>query len=163
MPPWPGIAAPKHDDVGERDEGLDELRGMTLLEQLGDLEAEREVEASRRGERPREVGDLELAGRHEELGAVDPRAVVAEDVRDAVLLEHGEPGAEPAPDIDDASRRDRVEDERYGNARRFRRAGEPALEVDRIEGRGHGPSLRRRKRTSGRLTPAPRSATMAPG
>ena len=129
---------------------------MALLEQLGDLEAEREVEAPRRVERLREVGDLELAGRHEELGAIDPRAVVAKDVRDAMLLEHREPGAEPAPDVDDASRRDRVEDQRYGNPRR---SVEPASQLSKstVSNGEATPESVTPETPRGRLAPAPRT------
>ena len=84
------------------------------------FEADREIERAFSLERLAEVCRAELAWGDEQPGAIDPGAVVPEQILHAVFPEDREPGAKAAADIDDALRRDLVEDQRHRHSRRFR-------------------------------------------
>lgn len=107
-----GYRSREDDYVGQGRQRRDKSLGKRRLDQMGDLEAEDEIEAAADVEWLAEVGDLVCGGGYLEEVLVDPGAVDPEDVVYAVFRERGEPRTETAAHVHHAVWRDLLDDER---------------------------------------------------
>jgi len=131
----------EHHDGSEARQIANEASGLSGRKMFGHFEAHRQVEPSRQLQWSREIVDRKQAGGNPQELSVDVRAVHTKDIRDASLTQDLQPRRHAASDINDAPRREVVDDERHDTPGRTRGAlPRGAVETFRIHVHGMNPA-----------------------